>query len=571
MADRLLLVEDDPRIRGALVLGLTDQGYEVVEAGSGESALTLLKQAAFDVVLLDLMLPGMDGFAVCRTVRARGDLPIIMITARSGSDDVIRGLEAGADDYVTKPVVASELAARVRALLRRARPPEPAVLAAGDVRIHRDRGVATRRGQDVHLTLTELRLLTELATAGGQRGHPRAAAGAGLGLRLLRRHPPARRPRTAAAAQGRGRPERAAAGADRPRRRLPAGRAGRVRGLARIPVRNRVIAAFAFGSVAVSMVVAAVTWNLTTGYMMQQREHSVDRQAIVNARLVDGALVRDAPDLAALLTGLASSPEAAIFVRQPDGWISGGTATDNIGPEDMPPALLAAADRGDTARQRIRVGSTPVVAVAMTLPRTRVSYVEVFPLRDLDRAFRFISLMLLGGVLATALLGATIGWWASRRALRPLTDLTAAAARIAHGDLSTRLPIRDDKDLGPIAAAFNETAGDLEARVARDARFASDVSHELRSPVTTMAAAMEVLVRRRDEVPPAARHAIDLLDTDLRRFRRLVGDLLEISRVDQGAFRLSAEWLDLGELVGNVVARSSAVPVEACRAGPGAR
>jgi two-component system, OmpR family, sensor histidine kinase MtrB len=336
-----------------------------------------------------------------------------------------------------------------------------------------------------------------------------------------------------------------------------------MRNLARVPVRNRVIAAFAFGSVAVSAVVATVTWNLTTGYMMQQREQSVDRQAIVNARLVDGALARDATDLAALLTGLASSPEAAIFVRQSDGWITGGTVSDNIGPADMPSALLAAAARGDTARQRIRVGGTPVVAVAVQLPRTGVSYVEVFPLRDLDRTFRFISLMLLGGVLATALLGATMGWWASRRALRPLTELTAAAARIAHGDLSTRLPLRDDKDLGPIAAAFNETAGDLQARVARDARFASDVSHELRSPVTTMAAAMEVLVRRRDEASPAARHAIDLLDTDLRRFRRLVGDLLEISRVDQGAFRLSAERLDLRELTVNVVARSSPLAVEA--------
>jgi signal transduction histidine kinase len=169
-------------------------------------------------------------------------------------------------------------------------------------------------------------------------------------------------------------------------------------------------------------------------------------------------------------------------------------------------------------------------------------------------------------VLASALLGASVGLWASRRVLRPLTELTAAAGRIARGDLSTRLPLRDDPDLGPIAAAFNETAGDLQARVERDARFASDVSHELRSPVTTMAAAMEVLVRRRDEVSPAARHAIDLLDTDLRRFRRLVGDLLEISRVDQGAFRLSAERLDLGELTANVVARSAPVRVEV--AGP---
>jgi DNA-binding response OmpR family regulator len=94
-------------------------------------------------------------------------VPIIMLTALESEADAVLGLEAGADDYVTKPVVASELAARVRALLRRARPPEPAVLAAGDVRIHPDRGVATRRGEDVHLTLTELRLLTELAAAAG--------------------------------------------------------------------------------------------------------------------------------------------------------------------------------------------------------------------------------------------------------------------------------------------------------------------------------------------------------------------------------------------------------------------
>jgi two-component system sensor histidine kinase MtrB len=342
-----------------------------------------------------------------------------------------------------------------------------------------------------------------------------------------------------------------------------------VRPLGRVPVRHRVVAAFALGSVAVSAVVAVVTWNLTTGYMLQQREQSVSRQAVVNARLVDTRLATDSSELGALLTGLASPPEAAIFVRRPDGWISGGTATDNIDVADMPPALIAAADRGDIARQRLRVGGAPLVAVAMRLSDSQASYVEVFPLRDLDRIFRFISLMLLAGVLASGLLGGSVGWWASRRVLRPLTELTSAAARIAHGDLSTRLPERDDKDLGPIAAAFNETAGDLQARVARDARFASDVSHELRSPVTTMAAAMEVLVRRRDEVSPAARHAIDLLDADLRRFRRLVTDLLEISRVDQGAFRLSAERLDLAELARYVVARSSTGrPVVVEAAGP---
>ncbi len=345
-----------------------------------------------------------------------------------------------------------------------------------------------------------------------------------------------------------------------------------MRSLGRVPVRHRVVAAFGLGSVAVSATVALATWNLTSGYMLQQREQSVLRQASVNTRLVENSLTHGSSDLGALLTGLASSPEAAIFVRQPDGWTTGGATTGGVRPDDVPAALLAAAERGDTARQRLQVRGIPVVAVAMPLPGVGEEYVEVFPLRDLDRTFRFVSLMLLGGVLVSGLLGASVGWWASRRVLRPLTELTAAAAKVAQGDLGTRLPVTNDPDLRPIAAAFNETAGDLQERVARDARFASDVSHELRSPVTTMAAAMEVLVRRRDEASPAARHAIDLLDADLRRFRRLVGDLLEISRVDQGAFRLSAERLDLAELARYVVARSATggrvVPVEAARPVP---
>lgn len=325
--------------------------------------------------------------------------------------------------------------------------------------------------------------------------------------------------------------------------------------LRRIPVRTRVVVAFALGSTVVPALVAVATWNLTTGYMLQQRQTSVVRQATVNVRLVEAALRRNPGSVGDLLTGLAASPEAAIFVRHQNDWISGGTAADGIGPDDVPASLLAAAERGDIARQRLRVGGIPVVAVALPLPGTGEEYVEVFPLRDLDRTFRFVSLLLGGGVLASALLGATVGLWVGRRALRPLTELTEAAGRVAHGDLSTRLPVRADPDLGPLAVAFNETTADLQARVERDARFASDVSHELRSPVTTMAAAMEVLVRRRDDAAPPARRAIDLLDADLRRFRRLVEDLLEISKIDQGAFRLSAERFDLAELAGKVVGR----------------
>jgi two-component system response regulator MtrA len=169
-----MIVDDHGGFRAVCRALLESEGFEVVgEAANGRDAVSVASRLLPAIVLLDVHLPGMDGFAVCRTIRRDGDLPIIMITARSETADVVRGLEAGADDYVAKPAVASELAARVRALLRRAHKhpggrSEPAVLRAGDVEIHPDLGIATRAGEDVHLTRTELRLLSELAAADGK-------------------------------------------------------------------------------------------------------------------------------------------------------------------------------------------------------------------------------------------------------------------------------------------------------------------------------------------------------------------------------------------------------------------
>ncbi len=167
----LLLVEDDARIREALRLALADEGYRVLEAGTGEEALALLAAGGTepDVVLLDLMLPGVDGLVVCRRIREHGDLPVIMVTARTGAHEIIAGLEAGADDYVTKPVDAGELSARVRALLRRVRSGSdgPAVLELGELTLRIAEGRAVRAGEAVSLTKTEFRLLCTLAMARG--------------------------------------------------------------------------------------------------------------------------------------------------------------------------------------------------------------------------------------------------------------------------------------------------------------------------------------------------------------------------------------------------------------------
>ncbi len=161
------MIEDDQAVRDGLMLALTRQGHAVQAAESGEAGLTLLPAA--DVVVLDLMLPGMDGFEVCRRIRATGELPIIMLTARSDDMDVVAGLEAGADDYVVKPVQPRVLEARIRAVLRRVQsaPAAPADR-YGDLTVDRTALVVTRAGTPVSLAPTELRLLLELSASPGR-------------------------------------------------------------------------------------------------------------------------------------------------------------------------------------------------------------------------------------------------------------------------------------------------------------------------------------------------------------------------------------------------------------------
>jgi DNA-binding response OmpR family regulator len=167
---RILSVEDDERIRTAVKLALEDEGWAVIEAATGEDALLQFQREPADVVLIDIMLPGIDGFEVCRSIRRSSDVPIVMVTARADTHDVVAGLEAGADDYLTKPFAPKELSARIRALLRRARTSEVSSphLRFGDLEIVPEEGVVRRNGRDVHLTKTEFRVLVELAQSPGR-------------------------------------------------------------------------------------------------------------------------------------------------------------------------------------------------------------------------------------------------------------------------------------------------------------------------------------------------------------------------------------------------------------------
>jgi two-component system response regulator MtrA len=165
----ILLVEDDPSIRETTKIGLEQAGFRVDTAADGREGLTAFRSRRPDLVILDIMLPHVDGLEVIRAIRAESSVPVVMLTARAETVDVVVGLESGADDYVTKPFEMPVLVARVRAALRRAHQLEPAeTVTLGDVHVDVLGHRVTRGGDEIVLTPTEFRLLVELARRPGQ-------------------------------------------------------------------------------------------------------------------------------------------------------------------------------------------------------------------------------------------------------------------------------------------------------------------------------------------------------------------------------------------------------------------
>jgi two-component system response regulator MtrA len=169
MDERVLLVEDDASIREVAKLGLTNAGFRVTTAADGREGLLHFRQTPFDLVLLDVMLPELDGYEVCRQIRSESRVPVVMLSAKTDTVDVVVGLELGADDYVKKPFEMAELVARARAAVRRSTAgDEEQVLVRGDLEIDPGAFIVRRRGEEVNLTATEFKLLFELARRPGQ-------------------------------------------------------------------------------------------------------------------------------------------------------------------------------------------------------------------------------------------------------------------------------------------------------------------------------------------------------------------------------------------------------------------
>jgi signal transduction histidine kinase len=324
---------------------------------------------------------------------------------------------------------------------------------------------------------------------------------------------------------------------------------------AALGLRRRILLIITLGSIALSVFLATTTFGLTRSNLVAER----DEAAIATSRRNALGVERD------LRPTLPSEPIAAraslerIGVQRYMIWYRDSQyGTPPYTRDSIPPELFdqVVAD-GVPARQIVRVDDELNIVVGWSVPQVG-AYFEFFPLDDVDSTLSNLRVALFLAALITTGLGVLVGIFSARRAVRPLGAAAQAASAIAGGRLDTRLEYTEDPDLSVLTESFNDMAEALEQRVERDARFASDVSHELRSPLMTLAASVEVMEARRDELPERAQSALDLLSSDVVRFQGLVEDLLEISRFDAGAIRLNMEELLAAEFVRQAVAVSSA-------------
>jgi two-component system, OmpR family, sensor histidine kinase MtrB len=314
----------------------------------------------------------------------------------------------------------------------------------------------------------------------------------------------------------------------------------------RLGLRARVTVTFGLGALALSATMAGLTYFTARQFILHERETAILRQAYVNASFVRSSLRSPTQNIQQLLDSLDTLPGSLSVLEQHGQWYA---TSISVGENAIPSRLRSLVLSGTPATQHFVLDGSPQMVVGLPVPSVGANYFEVFSLDELARTLRILALALAGAALVTTAAGAVIGRWASGRALRPLDDVSKAAETIAGGRLHVRLVAADDPDLSGLAASFNRMADALLERIEREARFTSDVSHELRSPLTTLVTSLGVLESHRDDLPSRSRRAVDLLAAELRRFQRMVDDLLEISRVDTGSAELSLDEVEVGELV----------------------
>lgn len=312
---------------------------------------------------------------------------------------------------------------------------------------------------------------------------------------------------------------------------------------------------YAAGGLLLSLTIAVATLTLARQNLLTDREERAFPVAARNAARVEGTLSDETEieDVQSIFDQLTVTDRSFPILRIGDA--SASLSPQVFNEESIPSSLRAQVNAGNAARMRVRIDGRHMIITGIPIPDVDADYYEAAATDDVEGVLNTLGIIVLGVAAATTLLSAALGSWASRRALTPLAEVRAAAESLAAGELDTRLDPPADADLASLTASFNGMARSLEDRIERDARFASEVSHELRSPLMTLNASVEVLQNNRRELGDRSLTALDLLSADIERFTLLVEDLLEISRYDVGSAALQAEPIDLVEFVRQSVRR----------------
>jgi signal transduction histidine kinase len=322
------------------------------------------------------------------------------------------------------------------------------------------------------------------------------------------------------------------------RRRIP-------RPTRRLGLRQRVTLAFGLLTLALSTVLSLVGWGVVSQYLVDERQSAAIAQADLHHSLLAEGIVQRKESVALLLGGLPNNGSEVGLAVVGGRWYA---TSPHVAPASLPNGLVSAVIGGDTATQRIMVDGRLYLVVGVPLAQSDDAFFELFPLAQTEETLRSLSWVIVVAATGTVLIGLGFGRVASRIALRPLNRLNDVAGAVAAGHLEARLPSGGDPDLEPLAVSFNRTVAELQHRVTADARFAADVGHELRTPLMTMLNSLQLIKHRENQLPAEVREALDLLSDDLKRFRTLVVDLLEISRHDAGEDLVLAQ-AEIGQLV----------------------
>ena len=312
-------------------------------------------------------------------------------------------------------------------------------------------------------------------------------------------------------------------------------------------LRLRLLVTFGLSALILSSMFASLTYLGVQHVLVSDQQQTDLEQSYVNAALIRSTLYTSPPQLAKLLDSIEKATASNVLVQTHHQWLSKshGAATN-----DVSDAIINVVDSGHATEQTLNIDGKIIFVVGVPIPAVETQVFEVFQLSNLEHTLRVLLQFMGAGALLTSLIGIGGGLWVSRRAVRPLEEVSEAAALIAQGELSTRLLVtRADKEVQQLTESFNAMVSQLVERIERDARFASDVSHELRSPLTTLATTASVLQQHRDEMSAAGQESLNLLVADLSIFQSLVEDLLEMARTDAGASPLVMETVRAVELV----------------------